>query len=58
MFYAVVQLMFFHFRIQLKKQNVFHTLLLSNTEYSFLWKNYLWAQFCAVDVNRNCAINF
>lgn len=25
---------------------------------SFLWKNYLWTQFCAVVVNRNYAINF
>lgn len=53
--------MFFRFRVQLKRQNIFHILylcLFSDTEYSFLWKNDLWAQFCAADVNRNCAINF
>lgn len=50
---------FSHFRIQLKKQDVFHTFLLSylRLDLSFLWKNYLWTQFFAV-VNRNYAINF
>lgn len=33
-------------------------IVLPNTEYSFLWKNELLAQFCAVDVVRSCAIKF
>lgn len=58
-FYTAVHLMFFHFRIQLKRQCIsWIIIVLSNTEYSFMWKNDLWAQFCTVDVNRNCFVNF
>lgn len=52
--------MFFHFRIKLKTEGIAYMIIvfLSNTEYSFLWEDGLWAQFCIVDMNRNCAINF